>query len=162
MDDAIVDKARHLTDTIRVMTLAIVADGAPWSAPVYFVHRNAGFYFFSNEKSRHIRFARDKATVAAAIFNDADQGDEIFGFQMSGTLARAGTLETPGVTNAYLSKFHFLKKAFGSQVLENPRFFLEKFKSRLYCFSPDIIYISDNSRPSGKRLAFDLALLSPG
>ena len=46
---------------------------------------------------------------------------------------------------------NFLKKNFGTQIIKNPKFFFETFKSRLYCFHPERIYLSDNSKTSAKR-----------
>ena len=58
-----------------------------------------------------------------------------------------------------LDKFSFLKKIFTGQATDYPRFFLERFKSRLYSFIPEEIIISDNSRNSCNRTKFDPAEL---
>jgi hypothetical protein len=81
----------------------------------------------------------------------------IFGFQMAGRIEAISKMDLHlQVVQKYVSKFSFLKQLFGPQILENKRFFLEKFKSRLYCFQPNIIYLSDNSCTSGKRSEIDL------
>ncbi len=158
MDTELVKKARELIYSRRVMTLAVSCDDIPWSSPVYFVFHDNGFYFFSNENSRHIQHALDNRKTGASIFHDSDVIDRIFGFQMSGTIhAVSKKVEYFSVVKAYVSKFSFLKKVFGPQILENKRFFLEKFKSQLYCFDPDRVCLSDNSKTSGKRSELDLS-----
>ncbi len=154
------EKARRLIHETRVMTLSVCRDDVPWSAPVYFVFYDPGFYFFSNENSRHIKDAEDQRPVSASIFQDSDRMEEIFGFQMAG---RVGPVSKPDVhlrvVQKYVSKFSFLEQLFGPRILENRQFFLEKFKSRLYCFHPDRVYLSDNSGTSGKRSEIDLTTL---
>jgi len=154
------EKAKRLINETRVMTLSVCREDIPWSAPVYFVFHDPGFYFFSNENSKHVKDAEGMRPVSASIFQDSDQMEGIFGFQMAG---RTEPVSKPDVhlrvVQKYVSKFSFLKQLFGPQILENKRFFLEKFKSRLYCFHPDRVYLSDNSATSGKRFEIDLATL---
>lgn len=161
MDESTKEKALHLVNEIRVMTLAVSGRDAPWSAPVYFVYRDGNFYFFSNETSNHIRYAHPEKKVAASIFHDSDKIDRIFGFQMSGRIIQiSDPVIHLKVVKAYVDKFNFLKKIFGPQIIENRKFFLEKFKSGLYRFAPEKVVISDNSQTSGKRREFDLSVIS--
>jgi hypothetical protein len=157
MEKELKKKTVCLINETRVMTLAVSRDDIPWSAPVYFVFHDNRFYFFSNEKSLHIQYAKNKHHVSASIFHDSDRIDQIFGLQMSG---RIETISKIGlhlrVVQTYVAKFDFLKQLFGAQITENNRFFLEKFKSRLYCFDPDKIFLSDNSRQTDKRIEIDL------
>ncbi len=156
------EKAKRLIHETRVMTLSVCRDDIPWSAPVYFVFHDLGFYFFSNENSRHIKDAEGMRPVSASIFQDSDQMEKIFGFQMAGRIEAISKMdEQLGIVKKYVSKFSFLKQIFGPQLIENRRFFLEKFKSRLYCFHPDRVYLSDNSATSGKRSEIALATLFP-
>lgn len=157
MEKELEEKSICLLRKTRVMTLAVSDAGIPWSSPVYFVFHDKGFYFFSNENSRHIEYAKHSKIIAASIFHDADQMDEIFGFQMSGRLEKISKMTLYLLmVKKYVAKFSFLKKVFGSQMIENKDFFLEKFKSHLYCFEPDIVFISDNSKVTGKRSSIDL------
>ncbi|RLC25888.1 MAG: hypothetical protein DRH93_00520 [Deltaproteobacteria bacterium] len=161
MDKEMNDKARLLMNDARVMTLAVSDNDIPWSSPVYFVCHDNRFYFFSNENSRHINYAKNQKTVSASIFQDSDRIDLIFGFQMSGVLEKVSkkTLHLT-VVRKYVSKFSFLKQIFGSQIIENKQFFLEKFKSHLYCFCPGDVFLSDNSQAkdqtTGKRRTIEL------
>ena len=146
-----IQKARHLIYETRVMTIA-VCQNIPWSAPVYFVFNDHDFYFFSNENSKHIHAAENQNKVAASIFHDSDLIENIFGFQMSGTISEiTEKKQYLKIVKVYVDKFNFLKNIFGPQIIENPQFFLERFKSRLYCFQPEKIYLSDNSRPNARR-----------
>ncbi len=156
MEKEIQDKAKHLIDKTRVMTLAVSNKDIPWSSPVYFVFHDNAFYFFSNENSKHIIYAQEK-NISASIFQDSDTMDEIFGFQMSGMLKKVSKkILYFLIVKKYVDKFNFLKQIFGSQIIDNKQFFLEKFKSHLYCFHPDQIFLSDNSSKSDKRSAMDL------
>jgi len=160
MESQQMEKAKRLINETRVMTLSVCRNDIPWSSPVYFVFLTDGFYFFSNENSSHIKDAEGQRQVAASIFQDSDRMELIFGFQMAGRIEAISKMDLHlQVVQKYVSKFSFLKQLFGPQILENKRFFLEKFKSRLYCFQPDIIYLSDNSSTSGKRSEIDLTAI---
>ncbi len=157
MEKEIQDKTNRLINETRVMTLAVSDKDIPWSSPVYFVFYDNGFYFFSNENSRHIQYAKNKKILSASIFQDADRMDKIFGFQMSGKLEKVLNMTTYlTIVKKYVAKFNFLEKIFGPQIIKNNRFFLEKFKSQLYCFHPDQIFLSDNSKATGKRSEINL------
>jgi uncharacterized protein YhbP (UPF0306 family) len=157
MDKKNIEKLKHLIHETRVMTLAVSENDIPWSSPVYFVFHDNKFYFFSNENSRHIRYAKDAKIVSASIFQDSDRMENIFGFQMAGDLKKISKTDIYiKIVKKYVSKFSFLKQVFGPQIIENKSFFLEKFKSQLYCFCPDTIFLSDNSKPTDKRSKIDL------
>jgi len=151
------DKAKRLVFNTRVMTFAVFDKEIPWSTPVYFVFHDNNFYFFSNEKSKHIQCAKEQKIISVSIFHDSNQMDQIFGFQMSGKIAKiSNTILYLKIVKEYVSKFDFLNQIFGSEIIKNQTFFLEKFKSHLYCFSPDNIFISENSKITEKRIKIDL------
>lgn len=101
--------------------------------------------------------------VAASIFQDSDRMDRIFGFQMSGMVEPVSAMALYLIiVRKYVAKFSFLTQVFGSRVIEDNRFFLDKFKSRLYSFHPDTILLSDNSRVDGKRVELDTDSVSLG
>ena len=161
MEKEIKDKVKHLINETRVMTLAVSDKDIPWSAPVYFVFHDNRFYFFSNENSRHIEYAKDQKIISASIFQDSDRMDQIFGFQMSGLLEKVSKkILYLTIVKKYVAKFSFLKQIFGPQIIENKDFFLEKFKSHLYCFHPDKIFLSDNSKTTDKRSKIDLSKIA--
>jgi len=161
MKKEIKDKSIRLINETRVLTLAVSDKGIPWSSPVYFVFHDNAFYFFSNENSRHIEYAEDQKIISASIFQDSDRMDQIFGFQMSGGVEKISKKKLYlTIVKKYVTKFNFLKQLFGPQIIGNKHFFLEKFKSHLYCFHPDKIFLSDNSQTkdkiTDKRLKIDL------
>lgn len=157
MEKEIIQKVCCLINDTRVMTLAVSNKGVPWSSPVYFVCRDHQFYFFSNEMSLHVQAAAAGRPVSASIFNDSDRLDHIFGLQMAGHLERVSQKRVYLlIVKKYLAKFSFIEQAFGSQVLENKQFFMERFNSHLYCFCPDQVFLSDNSRSADKRRKIDL------
>ncbi len=161
MNKEIKGKIKQLIDETRVMTIAVSDNDIPWSSPVYFVFHDNKFYFFSNENAKHIKYAKNKKIVSASIFQDSDQMDLIFGFQMSGSLKKISKMPLYLLlVKKYVAKFNFLKQVFGPQIIENKHFFLEKFKSHLYCFYPDSIFLSDNSKTTEKRLKINLKNLT--
>ncbi|MBT3175491.1 MAG: hypothetical protein HOG03_01340 [Desulfobacula sp.] len=161
MEKKIKDKARCLIHDTMVMTLAVSDKDIPWSSPVYFVFHGNRFYFFSNEKSRHIKYAKNQKIISASIFQDSDQMDLIFGFQMSGKLEKISKKALYMiVVKKYVTKFNFLKQIFGPGIIENKNFFLEKFKTQLYCFNPDITFLSDNSKTTDKRSKIRLSSIA--
>jgi len=161
MEKEVKDKSIRLIKETRVMTLAVSDKDIPWSSPVYFVFHDNRFYFFSNENSRHIEYAKDQKIISASILQDSDRMDQIFGFQMSGILEKVSkkTLYLM-IVKKYVTKFSFLKQVFGPSIIENKHFFLEKFKSHLYCFYPDKIFLSDNSKTTDKRSKIDLSKIA--
>ncbi len=161
MEKKVKDKSTRLIREARVMTLAVSDNDIPWSSPVYFVFHDSNFYFFSNENARHIQYAENQKIISASIFQDSDQMDNIFGFQMSGKLEKVSKKALYlMIVKKYVAKFSFLKQIFGSRIIENKGFFLEKFKSHLYCFYPDIVFLSDNSKTTDKRSKIDLSKIN--
>jgi len=155
------DKAKSLIHDTRVMTLAVSDKDLPWSAPVYFVFYDNLFYFFSNENARHICWAKDQKIISASLFKDADQMDLIFGFQMSGRIEKVSKKSLYlRVVKKYVAKFSFLKQVFSAPVIENKDFFLETFKSHLYGFRPETVFLSDNSKTTGKRSKIELSKIA--
>ncbi len=161
MEKEIQDKIIRLINNTRVMTLAVSDNGIPWSSPVYFVCHDNRFYFFSNENSRHIGCAKDQKIISASIFHDSDRMDHIFGLQMSGSLEKiSNPVLYLTLVRQYVTKFSFLKQIFGPRIIENKRFFLEKFNSYLYCFHPDQVFLSDNSKRTDKRAKIDFSRMT--
>jgi len=157
MEKEIKEKITRLIHETRVMTLAVSENDIPWSSPVYFVFHDNGFYFFSNENSRHIQWAKDQKIISASIFQDSDRMDQIIGFQMSGRVETiSNKVLNVRIVQKYAAKFSFLKQIFGPQIIENKEFFLEKFKSHLYCFDPENVFLSDNSKMADRRSKIDL------
>lgn len=154
---SVIQKSRHLLEKTRVMTLAVTENDLPWSSPVYFVYYDRQFYFFSSKNSRHVKWAKKDTNTSVSVFNDSDNLDEIFGFQMTGKIRKVTSIAQYAiVVKAYVTKFYFLVKTFGPQIFENQNFFLEKFKSHLYGFQPEAVYLSDNSKQTHKRISIDL------
>lgn len=157
MDNKLQNKMTRLVNETRVMTLAVSMPDMPWSSPVYFVFHDGKFYFFSNENSKHIQYSTARNRISASIFNDGDRMEDIYGCQMTGMIEQISKMTLYlMIVKKYVAKFNFLENVFGKQILENKRFFLEKFKSHLYCFSPETVFLSDNSRASDKRIRIDM------
>ncbi len=161
MEKEIKEKTTRLIHETRVMTLAVSENDIPWSSPVYFVFHDNGFYFFSNENSRHVQWGKGLKIISASIFQDSDRMDQIFGFQMSGSVEIVSNKALYfRIVQKYVAKFSFLKQIFGSQIIENKSFFLEKFKSQFYCFHPEKVFLSDNSKAADRRSKIDLSKMN--
>lgn len=78
----------ELLKSRKVMTIASVWNHGVWSAPVYYLYRSPGFYFFSSPSSRHILGATAPESSsfmpAASIFKDDASFKKIKGVQMVG------------------------------------------------------------------------------
>ncbi|HSL62320.1 MAG TPA: pyridoxamine 5'-phosphate oxidase family protein [Desulfotignum sp.] len=136
----------ELISQARVMTLATGGDDGPWTAPVYYLYRDRGFYFFSSPDSRHILDGRDRR-CAASIFAVHADVKKLEGLQMSGTVHQQKTgLRAAAVATAYAKRFGIAVS--GSDPLG---FFQTAFHARLYVFLPDLIYHMDNQQGFGCR-----------
>ncbi len=137
---------RRLIDTSKVMSIAVGNNGKAWSAPVYYLFDNKGFYFFSNPKSRHIKLS-ENGLSAASIFQDDANIKNLAGIQMSGVILKS-PLNVRSVLVAKKYCAHF--KISGNDV-DILGFFASKFHASLYCFEPQIVYYMDNSKGFGSR-----------
>jgi uncharacterized protein YhbP (UPF0306 family) len=148
------DAAARLIRERTSLVLATVHDAAPWCAPVYFVYRAPGFYFFSSHRARHIRHIERWDRCAGAIFEDGGQWRDIHGVQMSGTISRVyGKIEQVKATGHYLAKFPFAAaflSADRSAAVAKPA------AVRLYRFDPIEVFCTSNRLEFGKRVRIDL------
>jgi uncharacterized protein YhbP (UPF0306 family) len=137
--------AEDLTEKEYTMTLSTALRDTPWAAPVYYVNLGFHFYFFSDPGSRHIQESQTANQAAATIFHQSNTWRDIRGVQMSGriTLLWPG-LESLKALRAYLKKFPFTAEFFGSGDKLNLEGFSKRFRVRLYCFRPNLVYYLDN------------------
>ncbi len=151
-DTGLKKRALKLIDNCRTMTLATADGNTPWAAPVYYVYVDAGFYFFSDSDSRHVREAVNTGQCAAAIFAEGDSWQQLQGLQMSGTVSRVRT--GPGavrILSAYLKKFPMAKSLTPDGIQVDLQHFTDLFHVRLYRFSPGQVLYMDNSVRFGYR-----------
>ena len=144
--------ALALIEEQHVMTLATEGENGPWAAPVYYVHLDSSFHFFSSPSSRHIEDALESGRASAAIFAQASGWQDIRGLQMSGAVEAV----SPGVAGlravrAYLGKFPFTKDFFNPSESMDLGTFFSRFRVKLYKFQPDLVYYLDNSIRFGFR-----------
>jgi uncharacterized protein YhbP (UPF0306 family) len=137
--------ALDLIEKQYTMTLSTALQGTPWAAPVYYVNLGYRFYFFSDPTSRHIKESQSSDRAAAAIFQQSTTWREIRGIQMSGQIAALWPgLESLRALRAYLKKFPFTEGFFDSRDKMDLEGFSKRFRVRLYCFRPDVVYYLDN------------------
>ena len=138
--------AEELIKGQNTMTLSTAVKDVAWAAPVYYADMSFKFYFFSDPASRHIQEALASRQVAAAIFHQSSTWKEIRGIQMSGAIRPLHpSIESVKVLRAYLKKFPFTLEFFGSGEKMDLDGFTKRFRVRLYCYQPEILYYMDNS-----------------
>jgi uncharacterized protein len=142
-------------DLIRsesVLTLATCDGIGPWSAPVYFVCLEGGFYFFSSPHSRHIQQAMRSGKASASLFCQADSWQTIRGIQMKGSMDRiSDPALSMKVISAYLKRFPFTRDFFPAIRKPDPKTFFDRFKAKLFAFRPTEVYYVDNRHGFGSR-----------
>lgn len=144
--------ALDLIHSTSAMTLATCGPNAAWAAPVYYVYRAGGFFFFSKPDSRHIREALAAGFAAAAIHAPGESWQSIRGIQMSGVIRKSRIgLNAIGAIHAYLEKFPFTREFFKDGQQIHPTDFIARFKVRLYAFKPRRVYYQDNRIKFGFR-----------
>ena len=143
---SVISPWRRLIDTSKVMSIAVNGNGTAWSAPVYYLFDDKGFYFFSNPESRHIKLSKN-GPAAASIFRDDADINNLAGIQMSGTILKA-RLNARSVLVAKRYCRHFKISENAMDILS---FFASKFHASLYCFEPETVCFMDNAKGLGSR-----------
>lgn len=149
--------AKELIGSECVITLATSDKGGAWAAPVYYVFFQGAFYFFSNPESRHIQESLEGGQAAAAIFPEAASWKEIRGIQMSGRVreVRPGAKALAAVL-AYSAKYSFIRDFFDPGEDVDLERIADRFRARLYRFTPDLVLYLDNRVWFGFRKAIRL------
>lgn len=142
--------AAALIASQRTMVLATGA-GAPWAAPVYYLHREGRFLFFSSPKSRHIADSTASGRCAAAIHRDGDDWRDIEGLQMEGAMHEVTDKdEAAAVFSEYVARFPgALELAGGERDVSR---FMERMRCRLYAFTPTRRLYLNNRAGFGARV----------
>jgi len=137
--------ARALIAEQHTMTLATSRGDTAWAAPVYYIARKSGFYFFSDPSSRHIQESQKSGQAASAVYSDAKSWEGIRGIQMSGKIeAVPPGLEAIEAIRDYLKRFSFTTGFFKQGQSIDLDAFFRRFRVKLYRFTPDLIYYMDN------------------
>lgn len=148
-DQGSVQACRAFIETQHVMSLATSSvAGEAWSAPVYYYYMDTEFFFFSSDKSQHIKEAiTSTGLCAASIFEDQRQFDRILGLQMSGKINQVHSkIKALKAATGYIKRFKI--KVGKSDIIS----FIEKqYHAKLYRFSPFQMFFMDNSKGFGNR-----------
>lgn len=127
----------------RVLVLA-TAGPDPWSAPVYFLHREGRLLFFSSPRSRHVLAALPGGPCAGSVHRDGDDWRAIEGLQMEGSVVEvADGPEAVRAVAAYVEKFPSVKELLGRGAPDLSRFD-EVLGARLYAFVPGRTFYVNN------------------
>ncbi|MDY0361334.1 MAG: hypothetical protein RBR08_07765 [Desulforegulaceae bacterium] len=135
----------ELVTVQNTMNICVIENNLPWCAPVYFVF-DEKFYFFSSPESIHILYGLDKK-VSCSVFCDGIETKKIRGLQMRGKIVKPDLKEALKAFIKYTKKFSPLLKDFGKDFFS----FKEKFKSEFFCFEPEYIVYTDNSKGFGNK-----------
>jgi uncharacterized protein YhbP (UPF0306 family) len=147
-------QAMALIDRQKTLVLATSDRNHPWAAPVYYVHINPDFYFFSSPRSKHIAQALANKANSAALFSDAEQWQQIEGIQMSGRIKTVRKkIERLKVTAHYLKKFPMARTFLADK--ENREISFSATVS-LYAFQPERVYYMNNRMGLGARMELKL------
>ncbi|MCB9481459.1 MAG: hypothetical protein H6680_06535 [Desulfobacteraceae bacterium] len=135
----------ELVTAQKTMNICVIENNLPWCAPVYFVF-DEKFYFFSSPESIHILYGLDKK-VSCTVFCDGFETKKIRGLQMRGEILKPGFKEASKAFLKYIKKFSSLVKNSGKDFSG----FKDKFKSEFFCFEPEYIVYTDNSKGFGNK-----------
>lgn len=137
--------AKKLIHETYAMALATAHQNIAWAAPVYFVAEKTNFYFFSNPESRHIRETLASGQAAAAIYEESSQWQDLRGIQMSGNVKRISAgAEAVDVVKSYIHKFPTVNSFFSDISSIDFNRLCSRLHTKLYCFTPQMIYYMDN------------------
>jgi uncharacterized protein len=146
--------ARTLIREQRTMVLGTCSGQAPWTAPVYYVHLESGFYFFSSPNARHI--AESPGAASAAIFADSERWEQIQGLQMSGTIRQVSrTAEKLKAVAHFLLKFPFARPFLQAEGSKEDQPHVGD-RVQIYVFVPQQAYYLNNRLGFGKRVPVTL------
>jgi len=146
------DAAVEMIRGESTLTLATAGEKGIWSAPVYYVFLDGGFFFFSSPRSRHIRQALKSGQAAASLFLRTDTWQTMQGLQMQGAVKPIRSLSLSlEIITAYLKRYPFTRDFFPKNTRPDPKAFLDRFKAKLYGFSPTEVYYMDNRYGFGNR-----------
>lgn len=133
--------AESLILSQKVMTLATPWKNGAWSAPVYYLYRNKGFYFFSARDSRHIKGVEGSGDrVGASVFADGESFHDIRGIQMHGRIDKV-----KNHNEALSSALQYMKRfGIGFDGTEPLQFIKDRFRASFFRFSPERMRYMDN------------------
>ena len=145
-------EVEKLIHSCHIMTLGTTDIKSVWTAPVYYIYLNSGFYFFSKATSRHILHTEVSGKAAASIHNNPQGWADIQGVQMEGVVSRAGCgKKSRQAFSAYVKRFPFVHEIMGGSFSGSLEGFTEQFKVRWYIFVPEKMVYLDNSVGFGFR-----------
>ncbi len=144
--------AEELLDERSTMSIATARGDSPWIAPVYYALVHGRFYFFSAPDSRHVVEALASGRVAASVHAESDSWRGIRGAQMTGAIREVTRkLELAEAFIRYVRRYPFVRELLPQGAENDPGAFFQRFRVKLYCFEPDLVYYLDNGIGFGFR-----------
>ncbi|MBS4024364.1 MAG: pyridoxamine 5'-phosphate oxidase family protein [Clostridia bacterium] len=139
----------------NTMTIATINQlGKPEAAAVFYVNHGFQLVFFSNPDSRHAQNIGNGCACAATIQMDYKNWREIKGLQLEGkVIPLASAMDKTLAMKLYLNKYGFLNDV----LVEGHKIFQALHKSKIYKFTPEIIWVTDNNYAFGKRRKLTLS-----
>jgi hypothetical protein len=133
----------------NTMTLASAAGGQPWTATVFYAHRDFLLYFLSSPDSRHCRELAASPRLAATITEDYRDWRRIKGIQLEGVVQPVSSRRERALAlAAYAAKFPFVAGFFpaGGLRLSRLRIGGRPVSVRLYKVVPHRMLFLDNEK----------------
>jgi hypothetical protein len=152
---AVLAKAHHIMATIHYCTLSTCsADGIPWVSPVFFAYDpNWHLYWSSTIAAQHSQnLYHNQGRAAIAIYDSSVSEGSGKGLYLSGSAAE---VEPPLVGS--IMKLLFQRA--GNHPDPTPQDYLDASPRRIYCFQPQVIWISGERLAIGKQLVDTKVLL---
>ena len=125
----------------HVLTLATVAENAPWCANCFYVYLEEEncFVFTSDDKTKHVQDVETNKNVAGSVVLETQTVGKIQGIQFRGIMERPDKGIDGKAKKAYLKKFPYA-------VL---------MKTSLWVLKPEYIKMTDNRLGFGKKLIWE-------
>jgi uncharacterized protein YhbP (UPF0306 family) len=139
----------------NTMTIATINHlKKPEAAAVFYVNNGFQLFFFSNPASRHAQNIGEGCTCAATIQKDYENWREIKGLQLEGKVVPlASTMDKTLVMKLYLKKYGFLNDV----LVAGHKIFAALQKAKIYKFTPETIWLTDNNYAFGERRKLTLS-----
>jgi hypothetical protein len=125
------------------LTLATLADdGRPQAAPLFFAEMDdLSLIFISEQRVRHSQNVARDGRIAATIYVDGQQWQQIQGIQLEGSCAALSGAEAVIAQDIYLAKYPFISADQKLSAMLN--------RVTFYKISPTWLRLIDNSRGFG-------------
>lgn len=144
----VIAKARHILETIRYCTLSTCsADGFPWVSPVFFTYDEAwNLYWSSAIAAKHSQnLYQNGGRAAIAIYDSRVSTGGAQGLYLKGQAAEVQPNQVASIMKRLFDRS-------GNYPNRTPQDYLEASPRRIYCFQPQVAWITGERLAIGNQL----------